>query len=93
MTKDEEIKELKEECRRLQKRVDDEIKVGLIKVFEMKPNKKYVLFFGRNNGLSLSDIASLRDPHFVQTMFVVNSVEEVSLMDLEDMKKFLEGKK
>lgn len=92
MTKDEEIKELKEECRRLQKRVDDEIKVGLIKAFEMKPGKKYVLFFGKNSGITGYDIARINDKHFVDTMFVANNVADVSLMNLEELKKWMEKK-
>lgn len=90
MTKDEEIIELKKECRRLQKRVDDEIKVGLIKALEMQPGKKYVLFFGKNNGISLDDVARIRDPLFVDTIFVVDSVENITLSGLKEIKKMIE---
>lgn len=85
--KDKLIEELKSEIRKLRKKVDAEINSGLIRAFEMKKGKKYVLIFGRNNGLYPEDIARINDPHFVDTMFIVDDISKVDQLDADRIKK------
>jgi len=89
MNKDEEIIELKKENALLHKQLEADINTGLIKAFNMKPGEKYLLVFGRNNGLSHRQIMMINDPHLVKTMFIVDDVERVDLLDREKIKKWL----
>ena len=87
MTKDEKIVQLQKKLAETRKRLDAEIKTGLIKAFEMKPGHKYVIFFGRDSGLHPEDIANINDPLFAGTLFVLNDVSKVDVMDKEKILK------
>ena len=81
MTQDEEILELKAALRESRDKLEKKINTELIKALKIESGNTYLIFFGKDSGLSPYDIAKIDIPEIKGTMFILNEANKVQLVN------------